>query len=229
MDPRHIFDRCFCRVLHRYLSPNSSGSLVEVGCAPGRWLIYCHEKFGFRLAGFEFSRTGIAKTRQNLLFNKMEADLFLENFLTCDLLGRQYDVVLSLGFIEHFQNPEPVFERQAQLLKPGGTMIVEVPNLRGVNGILASLSRSNMLLYHNLKVMDRGVLRNLAEKVGLESAYIGYIGGFEPGLFDASAAPAVVRHVFDALNRLRRKLEFLDFVNAGGFSGYLVAVLRKGV
>ena len=47
-----------------------------------------------------------------------------------------FDVVMSRGFIEHFDEPSSVVDRHLDLLKPGGLLVVSIPNLRGVNGLL---------------------------------------------------------------------------------------------
>jgi 2-polyprenyl-3-methyl-5-hydroxy-6-metoxy-1,4-benzoquinol methylase len=44
--------------------------------------------------------------------------------------------VISFGFIEHFDNPENVIQKHLDLLKPGGILIVGVPNFTGIHGIL---------------------------------------------------------------------------------------------
>src|SRR5207245_1182896 len=43
------------------------------------------------------------------------------------------------GFVEHFSEPQPLMQRLAELLAPGGVVITAVPNLAGINGALQRL------------------------------------------------------------------------------------------
>jgi predicted SAM-dependent methyltransferase len=45
-------------------------------------------------------------------------------------------VVLSAGFVEHFDKPELVFEKHCDLLQNGGFLIIVLPNLRYMQKIL---------------------------------------------------------------------------------------------
>lgn len=42
--------------------------------------------------------------------------------------SESFDVVFHKSFLEHFQNPEPVMQESLRLLKPGGTLIILVPD-----------------------------------------------------------------------------------------------------
>jgi 2-polyprenyl-3-methyl-5-hydroxy-6-metoxy-1,4-benzoquinol methylase len=41
-----------------------------------------------------------------------------------------FDVVLSGGFIEHFTDVAAIVQKHLQLLKPGGRLVVMIPNLK---------------------------------------------------------------------------------------------------
>ncbi len=43
-------------------------------------------------------------------------------------LPKHFEIVLSTGVIEHFVDPEPIIISHARLAKPGGHVIVTVPN-----------------------------------------------------------------------------------------------------
>ena len=45
-----------------------------------------------------------------------------------------YDVVYSLGLIEHFVDRVSIVERHVRLARPGGLLILGVPNFRGLTG-----------------------------------------------------------------------------------------------
>ena len=120
--------------IHRYLSgvlPASYSSLVEIGCAPGRWLAYFHKQFGLAVSGIEYAPVACEKTVENL--SQLEIPTDVHN---CDLFsfdGADYDVVFSSGFIEHFQDPERAVGKIASLCKSGGLVITIIPAMESLN------------------------------------------------------------------------------------------------
>ena len=60
VDERRSFDRALARELRRVLK-GTEGTVLEVGCAPGRWLAWMHSELRLSIAGIEFTaRTEIA-------------------------------------------------------------------------------------------------------------------------------------------------------------------------
>lgn len=49
-----------------------------------------------------------------------------ENLMSFDFVSQRYDLVLCLGVLAHVDSPEEVIARISELLKPGGTLIIEV-------------------------------------------------------------------------------------------------------
>ena len=43
------------------------------------------------------------------------------------LLAESFDVIFSQGLLEHFPDPQPVLTEMNRLLKPGGFIIIDVP------------------------------------------------------------------------------------------------------
>ena len=227
VDTAKPFDRCFLPVLERHLRRQPPPSVVEIGCAPGRWLIHCAKAFGCQVAGYEFAASALAKTRENLAASGVEAELIQADFTTAALPEARYDAVLSLGFIEHFDDPRPVLDRHLRLLKPGGLLILDVPNFHGLNKLFLDWTGSELLAAHNLRLMKPGALRSLAKDAGLEILESGYLGGFEPSFFDANKAPLLKRLPISVLCRLRKTFRWMDHLNASWLSACIYGVFRK--
>src|SRR5437870_747540 len=60
------FDRSLARALATYAPAEPGQSVLEIGCAPAKWLIYYAERFGARIAGIEYSEKGARIARENL-------------------------------------------------------------------------------------------------------------------------------------------------------------------
>lgn len=227
VDRTSIFDRSFLPILARGVAASGATNVIEVGCAPGRWLSYCAREYGLKVTGYESSPTGAAKTKDNFVTQGVDGTILEEDFLTADLPREAFDLILSLGFIEHFDDPTEVVARHATMLRPGGVLLLEVPNLKGVNLALLRWTRSPLLAHHNLEVMDPSALNRLARLAGLDRLEGGYFGGFEPSFVDLREKPFLVRAGFSAVGRLRGRVPALDGFNSGGTSGYLYGSYRK--
>jgi SAM-dependent methyltransferase len=184
IDPHLQWQGALTAALKAHLPHDPARHMFEVGCAPGRWLIWFNREFGYQAAGCDTSPRGLALTRQNLAMNGVEADLYEADLMSETLPEHAFDVIFSLGVIEHFTDPVPIIRRHLALLKPGGTLVLEVPNFAGkLNVRLMRAARLQPLLNaHNLEVMSRSFFESIARDYNLELDYLSYIGGFDPGM-----------------------------------------------
>ena len=217
------------------LLADAKGEVLEIGCAPGRWLAFFAREFGLRVAGIEFTSDGAAATRRNLeMLGVPNADIRETDFLAA-LPSPTYDIVVSLGFVEHFTDVDGIIARHAAWLRPGGRLIIGVPNFRGVHGLLQRGLDPEILAHHNLEIMDIGRLANAGALAGLVTESAGYLGSLEPSLPIARpgvrgpgdfAAKAVVRAIW-LLRRVPLIGRAMDHLNGSWVSCYILASYRK--
>ncbi len=96
----------------------SSGTLLDIGSGTGDFLKLAKDN-GWEAKGVEpnASARNLAKQKN------------LEVFETIDMLsGQTYDVITLWHVLEHLPNLELATQKIAHLLKPGGTLVVAVPN-----------------------------------------------------------------------------------------------------
>jgi hypothetical protein len=74
IDENRSFDRGLARGLRRLLR-GSKGEVLEIGCAPGRWLAFLSREFSLGVSGIEYTADGAAATRHNLELLKKNADI----------------------------------------------------------------------------------------------------------------------------------------------------------
>jgi SAM-dependent methyltransferase len=144
----------------------------------------------------------------------------------------RYDVVYSLGFIEHFDDLEYVVRHHLKYLKPGGTLILGCPNWRGVyRGMISWLSPARFKV-HNLAAMDARNWDGFEHSLGLTRLFRGYVGGFEPSLLATVELPGLAPHLVGRGARGLSKLLRLPIVrtvhgvNHSAIRGYLLGVYR---
>ncbi|MEK7357014.1 MAG: class I SAM-dependent methyltransferase, partial [Bdellovibrionota bacterium] len=163
VNPGIGFDRCFAKALTHHLK-GVTGEVFEVGCAPGKWLAFMAKTFNMQPSGIEYSKAGIEATRKNLDLLGLPA----ESLMTGDFFAAEpqprFDVVMSFGFIEHFDDPDAVVARHAAWLKPGGRLVLGVPNFNGIYHPLQKILDSSILDKHNLKTMRLDYFKGLEER-----------------------------------------------------------------
>ncbi len=181
-DDHQIWD-----VLYRRYMPLPGATVVEIGSAPGEHLVKLKETFGLIPFGIEYSDEGVEVNRA--LFaargldpqNVLALDFFSEECLTAH--RERFDVVVSRGFVEHFEEPAAVVNRHLELLKPGGLLVVTIPNLRGVNHGLTRLFHPELLPMHNLDIMAKVAFLQLFDTSKVRPVACAYVGTFSFYLF----------------------------------------------
>ncbi len=113
------------------------GSLIELGCAHSKWLPYFTRHFGLQVTGLDYVEQG-CETSRNMLHAAgvtgtiAHGDVFNPPH---DLIGR-FDVVYSMGLVEHFESTADAISACAAFAKPDGLIVTIIPNLTGLIGVL---------------------------------------------------------------------------------------------
>lgn len=221
-------------IIFPLLREKGLNTAIEIGSAPGYNLIELAKGIGVTPFGIEYTQEGALVNRA--LFAKFGYDpgnVRCDDFFSAevDSLRNQFDLTLSFGFIEHFDNPGQVVERQIDLCKPGGYAIIVIPNIRGIYSLWSKLFDPRVLATHNLALMKPGVFfATCAAVPNFEIVFKGYSGVFEYGLlthnetFLGRLGVSVMRRLGPALEWLDRSL--MRRIGLGS-PPYLLVVGRK--
>jgi cyclopropane fatty-acyl-phospholipid synthase-like methyltransferase len=104
--------------------------LLEIGCARSAWLPYFAKEFGFKVYGVDYSELGCEQALQILSNEGMEGEIVCSDFFSPpeSMIG-QFDVVVSFGVLEHFQDAQGCILAFSKYLKRNGIMITNIPTL----------------------------------------------------------------------------------------------------
>ncbi len=151
------------------------------------------------------------------------------------LIERQFDVVVSFGFIEHFDDPEPAIRRHVELCKPGGVVFITVPNYRvgsfyrWLTHRLGPTPLQWITEGHNLNCMERVFLKSLVTRVpSFEVIFLDYVGPVHLTIVPTSIGSKPLAML--PIHLVNQALGFLTFpLRSSVFSPHLVLVGRKSV
>lgn len=148
------------RLLTNYIKPGMK--VLEIGYAPGKQLAYVAKILKANVSGIDYSESGVSFSRR--LFNKSDinADLRCEDIFATTLERASFDFVYSVGLVEHFDDPSVIVRRHVELVKPGGTSLIVIPNYQGIYGRLQRYFDPDTLLIHNLNIMSCNAMAKLA-------------------------------------------------------------------
>jgi 2-polyprenyl-3-methyl-5-hydroxy-6-metoxy-1,4-benzoquinol methylase len=179
---RQYSDHLWDVVFEKYVPTAEGAKVLEIGSAPGDFLVRLHERYGFIPYGVEYSEPGVALNRRLFSLynidphNVIHADFFKEEFH--QQFKGYFDIVISRGFIEHFVNVEDVIEKHLNVITEGGHLIVSIPNLnpRSFYGMVSSCFHKKRLEEHNLKIMSAEAFARVFNGKNLVCLHCDYLG-----------------------------------------------------
>jgi 2-polyprenyl-3-methyl-5-hydroxy-6-metoxy-1,4-benzoquinol methylase len=153
--------------------------VLEIGCAGGKRLIFFARDLGHSVYGVDYSEKGAALARENLKAAGVKGEILCEDIFNTSLPAESFDVVYSLGLIEHFDEPGRIIEAHLRLLKAGGMLIFTIPNFnKSLTYFLNRLAgkAKELKSTHNLAIMDKAVLKKILEDRGVQKIKVDYFG-----------------------------------------------------
>lgn len=156
--PVYFEERRHHRARYRRLAayvPGSPGRLLDIGTAGGDFLVVMRAR-GWQVTGIEpFAN---ADNPHGLEIHRVP---FPEGF---DLPSENYDVITAWAVFEHLRDPAEAFRVCARLLRPGSSLVVQVPNLRSIYSRWALQED----VPRHLHFFTERTLRAYGARVGLE-------------------------------------------------------------
>ncbi|MDE2143991.1 MAG: class I SAM-dependent methyltransferase [Elusimicrobia bacterium] len=98
------------------------GPVLDVGCGRGLMLNYLRQ-LGYEPHGVEYSETAAWHAR-----NVLKLPVTTEDFVRAPHERDRYNAVIFWHSLEHFSNPVAAVARAYESLKPGGLLVIAVPN-----------------------------------------------------------------------------------------------------
>lgn len=218
-------------VFDAHAAPRPGASALEVGGGLGRYLAYLGRTHGYHCSAMDFSTEGCALATRNFELLGLPLEVHQRDVLDPGDPPGAFDLVYSLGLIEHFTDLTAVVAAHARLVRPGGTLILGAPNVVGVNRWFMERLAPERMAVHNSECLDIGRWDEFERRLGLARLSREYVGGFEPRVFAVREQRTLATLPLWAVTQglvvtAGRRLPGLRRFNHPRLSGYLIGAWR---
>ena len=114
--------------VRRYLPV--AGSMLDIGCGSGR-LMYVARRAGWEVKGLELSEKMAQYVR-----NQLDEDVVVADFLDVEaskISDVPFDLICLRHVLEHLPDCLSAMRKLRELLKPGGHILIEIPNVESIS------------------------------------------------------------------------------------------------
>ncbi len=203
--------------------------ILEIGCARGKQLIYFAKEFGYDVYGVDISEKGVEIAKNNLETAGIQGTILCQDIFQTTLEEKSFDIVYSMGLIEHFENPSDIINVHLRLLKEGGILLISIPNYKkSLSYMLFKIfgKEKELINTHNLSIMDKNVFRDLFAGKNIEVLMLDYFGPVDITSVFGFIKFKILLYPAHLLNQI---LGYLTFFMPGSafLSPYLVLVATK--
>lgn len=218
----------FSSLYDSYFQKYPIKSACELGGFPGSFSVYLKKKYGVEatLVDYVIPRDILSeffKTNQlnDTDISVIEADIF--NFEP----QIKYDLVFSIGLIEHFENSKEIISIHLKYMAENSHLIILLPNFTGLNGwFQRKFDRANYDK-HYIPSMNPTILKNILDELGLKNTSAGYLGKFGIWLERENQQPSWVRIFKKAVWFTGKVITKIIPVDSKLFSPYIVITASK--
>lgn len=152
-------------------------TILEIGGYPGRFLAFLADKYQLEPTCLDFN-SDIQKINESMQSFGIVDYHIIQADITNYIPDTEYDIVISNGFIEHFENYEFIMDVHTKFLKKGGAMLIMVPNKRWLRKWYGYLVDYKNLKAHNLRCMNFKTFIDFSKRNKLKLQRLEYFSGF---------------------------------------------------
>ena len=210
------------------------GHVLEVGAGGSKWIPFLAEKYPeTQFTGIDYSETGCEMLRdlaKRGCYTNIEV-ICSDFFSASNQFGR-FDVLYSLGVVEHFEDLDKVLTELRRFLKAGGYAINFIPNMAGIIGTLTRIFDPDVYAMHNPH--DRESFVRGHREAGFEVVEAGYICSSNFGVLAScfTEQEGLSWSVYKFLTRVSKMIWFLESKTielpaSRRFSPYIYTIARN--
>ena len=122
----HWIDEQKVDFIRSYVGDGPLEKVCEFGCGSARLAARAALTFGGDVVGVDNSSEALKLSQQTVEAVGLKGTFHAEDVRQSTVPADSIDLVLSGGLLEHFEDPAPVLQEMARVLKPGGLLYADV-------------------------------------------------------------------------------------------------------
>ena len=142
-----------------------NGKILDIGCGNGTFLSFMKD-IGWRTFGTEISQKAVDNALKN------GHNVFLGNISDANYSDEYFDVVTLNNVLEHIPEPVRLLKEIYRILKPGGELIICVPNFSSFSRKIFNKYWDALVIPEHLHHFTSESLKRLAEVSGFNNIFI---------------------------------------------------------
>lgn len=218
----------FHQELGEIINKQGVKTAIELGGFPGYYAVFLKKYFKLDVTLLDYF---VHQPVTNALLEANQLKPSDINIIETDLFNYQpvqeFDLVLSCGLIEHFNDTADIINRHIAFVKPGGTLFITLPNFKALNGWFQKCFDRENYDKHNIDCMDPKLLASICEQAGLEVLQSRYFGNFSLWLENEQQKPLSVRLLKKTLWLAGKVFTKIIPFNSKVLSPYIILEARK--
>lgn len=118
----------FDKIKFKYLCnliPRKPAETLEVGCGSANVSFLLAQK-GYQTTLLDFSDEALTMAKQRFQLKKINAKFISGDAESLPFKNDTFDLVMSFGLLEHFENPQRAISEMTRVLKPGGIFLSDI-------------------------------------------------------------------------------------------------------
>ncbi len=144
------------------------GKLLEIGCSTGEFLLAARERFE-ACSGIEADVNAVQRARSRGL------DCHAGAIADASLPAESFDVAVLYHVIEHFRDPRRELRELYRLVRPGGHLIIETPDVETIWFRILG-ARWRQIIPDHLFFFSRTTLDRMLAEEGFEVTEVRHVG-----------------------------------------------------
>jgi SAM-dependent methyltransferase len=184
----------------------SQGDLLDVGCGLGDFCGVAREA-GFQVFGTEFTDTVAEHTKRTMGIT----EIFIGSLKKLNLSKKEFDVISLWHVLEHLTDPFETLICLRTLLKPGGVIAIEVPNVeqnRKRPMYLSDLEDYPIDRLEHLFYFSGRAMQNACMKAGFRILNLNFVDAYQP-------AKSMYKHLLRKIKRPSKQIVYMGRQNKG--------------
>jgi 2-polyprenyl-3-methyl-5-hydroxy-6-metoxy-1,4-benzoquinol methylase len=146
------------------------GRLLDFGCGSG-WYAHRMQQLGWAVTGMDFNKQAVVRAEK-----RFGIPMLVGTLPHPEVAPASFDVVTMNNVLEHVHRPHDVIASAGEALRPGGYVMVSLPNLASWGFRVFGENWWGLQLPQHLLYFTPDTLRRLLESHGLEVRQMNIIG-----------------------------------------------------